>query len=46
MFTEDGSLTLVNNDNDKDADVLLIEAYTNLFIGHIDSTEKVILNFY
>ena len=46
MYTEDGSLTLVNNDNDKEADVLLIEAYTSMFIGYIDSTEKVIYNFY
>lgn len=46
MITEDGSLTLINNDNDKEADVLLIKAYTSLFIGHIDSTEKVIYSYY
>lgn len=46
MYTEDGSLTLINNDSDGTIDVLLIEAYVNLWIGHIDTTNEKIYSFY
>ncbi len=46
MYTEDGFLTLINNDSDRDVDVLLIEAYEDLWIGHIDPTTKVIYSNY
>lgn len=46
MYTEDGSLTLIDNDFDGEEDVLLIEAYTNLWIGHIDSSSQTIYSYY
>ena len=46
MLTDDGSLTLINNDADVDVDVLLIEAYTDLWIGHIDATGENIYSNY
>ena len=46
MYTEDGSLTLINNDSDAEVDVLLIEAYTDFFVGYIDNTAQIIYNYY
>ena len=46
MFTDDGSLTLINNDSDADVDVLLIEAYTDFWVGHIDVTSETLYSNY
>ncbi len=46
MYTDNGSLTLIDNDNDSDVDVLLIEAYTDLWIGHIDIPSQTVYSKY
>ena len=46
MFTEDGSLTLIDNNLDGETDVLLIEAYVNLWIGHIDKINETVYSYY
>lgn len=46
MYTEDGSLMLIDNNFDGIVDVLQIEAYTNLWIGHIDTINRKIYSIY
>lgn len=46
LMPKEGSVTLISNDGDSDIDVVIVTSYTEYFVGAVNKTDKVIVDYY